>query len=109
MNGADCVSRTSVGEAGASLPIFFIVTLVLVGHDLLNLTDGVGGPSDRDLLFTPDEVVAEALRALGDDAPTVVTGQRNALIVQLPRLLPRSLVARISERITRTPVSTPGA
>ena len=34
-------------------------TLVLVGHDLLNLTDGVGGPSDRDLLFTPDEVVAE--------------------------------------------------
>ena len=34
-------------------------TLVLVGHDLLNLTEGVGGPSDRDLLFTPDEVVAE--------------------------------------------------
>ena len=34
-------------------------TLVLVGHDLLNLTDGVGGPSDRDLLFTPDEVVTE--------------------------------------------------
>jgi len=33
-------------------------TLVLVGHDLLNLTEGVGGPSDRDLLFTPDEVVA---------------------------------------------------
>ncbi len=34
-------------------------TLVLVGHDLLNLTEGVGGPSDADLLFTPDDVVAE--------------------------------------------------
>lgn len=34
-------------------------TLVLIGHDLLNLTEGVGGPSDRDLLFTPDDVVAE--------------------------------------------------
>jgi SAM-dependent methyltransferase len=34
-------------------------TLVLVGHDLLNLTEGVGGPSDPDLLFTPDGVVAE--------------------------------------------------
>ena len=34
-------------------------TLVLIGHDLLNLTEGVGGPSDPDLLFTPDDVVAE--------------------------------------------------
>ena len=34
-------------------------TLVLIGHDLLNLTEGVGGPSDQDLLFTPDDVVAE--------------------------------------------------
>ena len=34
-------------------------TLVLVGHDLLNLTEGVGGPSDPDLLFTPDDVVTE--------------------------------------------------
>jgi SAM-dependent methyltransferase len=34
-------------------------TLVLVGHDLTNVTDGVGGPSDPDLLFTPDEIAAE--------------------------------------------------
>ena len=33
--------------------------LVLIGHDLLNLTEGVGGPSDADLLFTPDEVASE--------------------------------------------------
>jgi 2-polyprenyl-3-methyl-5-hydroxy-6-metoxy-1,4-benzoquinol methylase len=34
-------------------------TFVLVGHDLTNATEGVGGPSDPDLLVTPDEIAAE--------------------------------------------------
>jgi hypothetical protein len=34
-------------------------TLLLVGHDLLNATEGVGGPSDPGLLYTPDDIVAE--------------------------------------------------
>jgi SAM-dependent methyltransferase len=34
-------------------------TFVLVGHDLTNLTDGVGGPSDPDLLSTPDQIAGE--------------------------------------------------
>ena len=34
-------------------------TLVLVGHDLTNMTDGVGGPSDPSLLYTPDEIASE--------------------------------------------------
>ncbi len=34
-------------------------TFLLVGHDLANLTDGVGGPSDPALLFTPDDIAAE--------------------------------------------------
>ena len=34
-------------------------TFVLVGHDLLNLTEGVGGPSDPNLLSTPDEIASE--------------------------------------------------
>ena len=34
-------------------------TFLLVGHDLTNMTDGVGGPSDPDILFTPDEIAAE--------------------------------------------------
>lgn len=34
-------------------------TFLLVGHDLTNVTDGVGGPSDPDLLYTPDDIVAE--------------------------------------------------
>ncbi|MGZ8766518.1 MAG: class I SAM-dependent methyltransferase [Acidimicrobiia bacterium] len=31
-------------------------TLLLVAHDLTNLTDGVGGPQDPAVLYTPDDV-----------------------------------------------------
>jgi SAM-dependent methyltransferase len=34
-------------------------TLLVVGHDLLNLTEGWGGPTQADVLFTPDDVVAD--------------------------------------------------
>ena len=34
-------------------------TLLVVGHDLLNLTEGWGGPSDPKVLFTQDDVAAE--------------------------------------------------
>jgi SAM-dependent methyltransferase len=34
-------------------------TLLIVGHDLVNLTDGVGGPQDPAVLYTPDKVSAD--------------------------------------------------
>jgi SAM-dependent methyltransferase len=34
-------------------------TLLVVGHDLSNLTEGWAGPSSPAVLFTPDEVVGE--------------------------------------------------
>ena len=34
-------------------------TLLVVGHDLLNLTEGWGGPPQADVLFTPDDIVRE--------------------------------------------------
>ena len=34
-------------------------TFILVGHDLANMADGVGGPSDAALLYTPDEIAGE--------------------------------------------------
>jgi len=34
-------------------------TFLLVGHDLVNPTDGVGGPSDPELLYTPEDIAAE--------------------------------------------------
>jgi SAM-dependent methyltransferase len=40
-------------------------TLVVIGHDTTNLTDGYGGPRDASVLFTPEEVVAE-LGELGE-------------------------------------------
>ena len=32
-------------------------TLIVLGHDTTNLTDGHGGPQDAEVLFTPDDVV----------------------------------------------------
>jgi SAM-dependent methyltransferase len=34
-------------------------TFLLIGHDLTNLTHGVGGPSDPDILSTPEEIASE--------------------------------------------------
>jgi SAM-dependent methyltransferase len=34
-------------------------TFLLVGHDLSNITEGVGGPSDPRLLYTSEDIVAE--------------------------------------------------
>lgn len=34
-------------------------TLLVFGHDATNLTDGYGGPQDPDVLFSPDDVVAD--------------------------------------------------
>jgi SAM-dependent methyltransferase len=34
-------------------------TLLVVAHDASNLTAGVGGPQDRDVLFTTDEVLSD--------------------------------------------------
>ena len=34
-------------------------TLLVVGHDTANLTDGVGGPQDPAVLYSPEDVVAD--------------------------------------------------
>lgn len=34
-------------------------TLLVVGHDLTNLSDGVGGPQDPEVLYTPESITAE--------------------------------------------------
>jgi SAM-dependent methyltransferase len=34
-------------------------TFLLIGHDLTNMTEGVGGPSDPSIHVTPDAIVAE--------------------------------------------------
>ena len=34
-------------------------TMLVVGHDLSNLTEGYGGPTSADVLYTPDDLVAD--------------------------------------------------
>ncbi len=34
-------------------------TFLLIGHDLTNLTGGVGGPTNPEVLVTPDQIVSE--------------------------------------------------
>jgi len=34
-------------------------TLLVLGHDLSNLTDGYGGPTEAAVLFTPDDIVRD--------------------------------------------------
>ena len=46
---ADALKRASAALAPGG-------TLLVVGHDLLNLSQGYGGPQDPKVLFTPDDV-----------------------------------------------------
>jgi 2-polyprenyl-3-methyl-5-hydroxy-6-metoxy-1,4-benzoquinol methylase len=47
-------------------------TFVFIGHDRSNLTDGVGGPSDPDLLCTADEIAADLLGLEIEKATTIL-------------------------------------
>ncbi|GAB3159967.1 class I SAM-dependent methyltransferase [Micromonospora sonneratiae] len=55
-------------------------TLLVVGHDLANLTDGTGGPQDPAVLYTPDRIVTSLdglhiRRAETARRPVVVDGR----------------------------------
>ena len=58
---ADDRRRALHGAAGSVAPGG---TLLVVGHDLANLTEGIGGPQDPTVLFTPGDVVDD-LAAFG--------------------------------------------
>ena len=47
-------------------------TFFLVGHDLRNLAEGVGGPSDPGVLYTPGDIVAELAGLEVEKAETVL-------------------------------------
>jgi SAM-dependent methyltransferase len=48
--------RVLAGAAAALVPGG---TLLVIGHDLANLTEGVGGPQTPDVLYTPEAITAE--------------------------------------------------
>lgn len=47
-------------------------TLLVVGHDTTNLTDGVGGPQDPSVLFGPEDVTTD----LADTGVEIVRAER---------------------------------
>jgi SAM-dependent methyltransferase len=47
-------------------------TFVFVGHDLTNMTEGVGGPSDPEILCTPEQIAAELPRLALEKAERVL-------------------------------------
>ena len=52
------VERAAV-LAGAAAALAPGGTLLVIGHDLANLTQGVGGPQDPAVLYTPEAIVDE--------------------------------------------------
>jgi len=68
--------------------------LLVVGHDLTNLSDGVGGPQDPALLYTPQAIAAELPGLLVQRAEQVrravlVDGQAHDAIDTLVRAIRR--------------------
>jgi SAM-dependent methyltransferase len=49
-------ARVLAGAAAALVPGG---TLLVIGHDLANLTEGVGGPQSPDVLYTPEAIATE--------------------------------------------------
>jgi SAM-dependent methyltransferase len=64
--GAELRATVLGRAAGALVPGG---TLLVVGHDLTNLTEGVGGPQYPEVLYTPEAITAElsGLRVLRAD------------------------------------------
>jgi SAM-dependent methyltransferase len=54
--GPELRAKVLAGAAAALAPGG---TLFLIGHDVTNLTEGVGGPQDPDVLYTPEATVAD--------------------------------------------------
>lgn len=52
---AAVLARVLAGAAAALVPGG---TLLVVGHDLTNLTEGTGGPQSPDVLYTPEAITA---------------------------------------------------
>lgn len=50
--------------------------LVVLGHDVTNLSDGYGGPQDASILFTPDDVVADLSGVTGVTVERAERAQR---------------------------------
>ncbi|MFD6155125.1 class I SAM-dependent methyltransferase [Nocardia sp. NPDC060256] len=51
-------------------------TLLVLGHDSTNLTDGYGGPQNPAVLFTPDDIVADLAELIADHRIRIQLAER---------------------------------
>jgi SAM-dependent methyltransferase len=67
-------------------------TLLVVGHDLLNLTEGHGGPQVPEVLYTPDDVVGDVPGLVVERAERVrrPVGEAEAIDVLVRATRPRA-------------------
>jgi SAM-dependent methyltransferase len=59
--------------------------LLVVGYDTTNLPDGEGGPRDPELLYTPDDIVADLAGLRVERAETIRVGSSLDAIVRAVR------------------------
>lgn len=64
-------------------------TLMILGHDTTNATEGVGGPPDREILYTPDDLKSDL-----DGRLDVVTAERRYRDTENGTAIDALLVAR---------------
>jgi len=57
-------------------------TLLVVAHDSTNLTDGVGGPQEATVLYTPEDVVADIVAA--DHSPLLRIEKAERVLREVP-------------------------
>jgi SAM-dependent methyltransferase len=65
-------------------------TFLLIGHDLVNSTEGVGGPSDPDLLYTPEQIV--------DEVPSLEVERAERVLRDVPDADRRAIDALVRAR-----------
>lgn len=73
--------------------------LLVIGHDTTNLTEGVGGPRDAGVLFTPDDILADVNEVDMSEADVGGTVRRTG--AEGTNAVPRSVTGWRVERAER--------
>ena len=73
-------------------------TLLVIGHDLSNLAQGVGGPQDPALLFTPEDIVDDLVGMPGLRVLRAEWVSRSVLTSDGPRVAYDALVRVLREQ-----------
>ncbi|MBJ8347743.1 bifunctional 2-polyprenyl-6-hydroxyphenol methylase/3-demethylubiquinol 3-O-methyltransferase UbiG [Antrihabitans sp. YC2-6] len=77
--------------------------LIVLGHDTTNIADGVGGPQDPDILFTPEDVVADI-----EDEAQILAAEKRERHVEAGTAIDALVVAARPVKESAAPLDEPG-